>query len=116
MKQWIQKKLKKIVHNDGKENMLPSTTMEKKPCYRISSSSRVHTVIFQVPCDRLTYTPMPQQYCDVSCYIHGDGTFYLKIDAVVVWGGGNLYNLDEMECQMIFYKTMKKIFFQLFST
>ncbi len=50
---------------------------------------------------------------NVSCYIHGDGTFDLKIHAVVVWGGGNLYNLDEMESDMIFYKTMKKIFFQL---
>ncbi len=41
-----------------------------------------------------------------------DGTFGLKIHAVIVWGGGNLYNLDEME-EMIFYKTMKKIFFHL---
>ncbi len=41
-------------------------------------------------------------------------TFDLKIHAaVVVWGGGNLFNLDEMESEMIFYKTMKKIFFQL---
>ncbi len=48
----------------------------------------------------------------MSCYIHGDGTFDLKILAVVVWGGGNLYNFDEMESEMIFYKTMKKIFFQ----
>ncbi len=32
----------------------------------------------------------------------------LKIHAVVVWGGENLYNLDEME---ILYKTMKKNFF-----
>ncbi len=47
----------------------------------------------------------------MSCYIHGDGTFDLKIHDVVVWGGGNLYNLDEMEREMIFYKTMK-IFFQ----
>ncbi len=47
----------------------------------------------------------------MSCYIHGDGTFDLKIHAVV-WGGGNLYNLDEIEGEMIFYKTMKKIFFQ----
>ncbi len=30
--------------------------------------------------------------------------------------GGNLYNLDEMESEMIFYKTMKKIFSNLFST
>ncbi len=36
----------------------------------------------------------------------------LKIHAVVVWEGGNLYNLDEMESE-IFYKTMKKIFPQL---
>ncbi len=51
---------------------------------------------------------------NVSCYIHAsDGTFDLKIHAVVVWGGGNSYNLDEMESEMIFYKTMKKIFFQL---
>ncbi len=49
----------------------------------------------------------------MSCYIHGDGTFDLKIHAVVVWGGGKLYNLDEMEREMIFYKTMKKIVFQL---
>ncbi len=33
----------------------------------------------------------------MSCYIYGDGTFDLKIHAVVVWGGGNLYNIDEME-------------------
>ncbi len=51
-----------------------------------------------------------------SCYIHGDETFDLKIHAVVVWGGGNLYNLDEMEREMIFYKTMKKHFFNLYST
>ncbi len=38
---------------------------------------------------------------------------YLKIHVVVVWGGGNLYNLNEMEREMKFYKTMKKIFFQL---
>ncbi len=49
----------------------------------------------------------------MSCYIQGDGTFDLKIHAVVVWGGGNLYNLDEMESDMIFYKTVKKSFFQL---
>ncbi len=44
------------------------------------------------------------------------GTFDLKIHAVVVWGGGNLYNLDEMESEMIFYKTMKTFFSNLFST
>ncbi len=49
----------------------------------------------------------------MSCYIHGNGTFDLKIHAVAVWGGGNLYNLDEMESEMIFYKTHEKIFFQL---
>ncbi len=49
----------------------------------------------------------------MSCYIHGNGTFDLKIHAVVVWGRGNLYNLDEMESEMIFYKTMKKVFLQL---
>ncbi len=49
----------------------------------------------------------------MSCYIHGDETFDLKFHAVVVWGGGNLYNLDELESEMIFYKTMKKFFFQL---
>ncbi len=49
----------------------------------------------------------------MSCYIHGDGTFDIKIHAVVVWGGGNLYNLYEIEREMIFYKSMKKIFFQL---
>ncbi len=49
----------------------------------------------------------------MSCYIHGDGTFDLKIHAVVVWGVGKLYNLDEMESEMIFYKTTKKNFFQL---
>ncbi len=52
----------------------------------------------------------------MSCYIHGDGTFDLEIHAVVVWGGGNLYNLDEMEREMKFYKTMKKNFSNLFST
>ncbi len=51
----------------------------------------------------------------LSCYIHGDGTFDLKIYAFVVWGGRNLYNLDEIESEMIFYKTMKKIFSNLFS-
>ncbi len=49
----------------------------------------------------------------MSWYIHGDGTFDLKIHAVVVWGAGNSYNLDEMKSEMLFYKTMKKIFFQL---
>ncbi len=49
----------------------------------------------------------------MSCYTHGDGTFDLKVHDVVVWGEGNLYNLDEMEREMIFYKTMKKNFFQL---
>ncbi len=48
--------------------------------------------------------------------MHGDGTFDLKIYAVVVWVGGNLYNLDETESEMIFYKTMKKIFSNLFGT
>ncbi len=43
----------------------------------------------------------------MSCYIHGDGTFDLKIRAVVVRGGGKSYNLDEMEREMIFYKTIK---------
>ncbi len=52
----------------------------------------------------------------MSCYIHGDGTFDPKIHAVFVWVGGSLYNLDEMESEMIFYKTMKKIFSILFST
>ncbi len=51
----------------------------------------------------------------MSCYIHSDGTFDLKIPAVVVRGGGNLYNLDEIERQMIFYKTTKKIFFPTYS-
>ncbi len=50
----------------------------------------------------------------MSCYIHGDGTFDLKIRAVVVWGGGNLYNLDEVEKEMIFYKTIKN-FFSIYS-
>ncbi len=45
------------------------------------------------------------------CYIHSDGTSDLKIHAVVVWGGGNLYNLHEMEREMIFYKTMSNFFF-----
>ncbi len=49
----------------------------------------------------------------MNYYIHGDGTFELKIHAVVVWGGRNLYNLDEMESEMIFYKPMKNIFFQI---
>ncbi len=49
----------------------------------------------------------------VSCYMHSDGTFDLEIHAVVVWGGGNLYNLDDMESEMIFYKTTKKFFSQL---
>ncbi len=52
----------------------------------------------------------------MSCYIHGNGTFDLKIHAVVVWGEGNLYNLDEMESKMIFYKIMKTFFSNLFST
>ncbi len=52
----------------------------------------------------------------MSCYMHGDGTFDLKIHAVVVWGGGNLNNLDEIEREMIFYKTMKTFFSNLFST
>ncbi len=52
----------------------------------------------------------------MSSYIHGDGTFELKVHAVVVWEGGNLYNLDEMDSEMIFYKTMKKFFSNLFST
>ncbi len=51
----------------------------------------------------------------MSCYIHGDGTFDLKIHAVVVWGGGNLFNLDEMESKMIFYKAMKKLFFPTYA-
>ncbi len=45
----------------------------------------------------------------MSRYIHGAGTFVLKIHASVVWGGGNLYNLDEMERKMIFYRTTKNI-------
>ncbi len=53
------------------------------------------------------------KFKNASCYIHGDGTFDLKIHAVVVWGGGNLYNINEMEREMIFYKTMTKFFFQL---
>ncbi len=36
----------------------------KKTCYRISSLSRGHIVTFQGPCDRSTYTPMPQQNRD----------------------------------------------------
>ncbi len=39
----------------------------------------------------------------MSCYIHGDGTFDLKFHAVV-WGGGNLYNLDEVESVKIWIK------------
>ncbi len=46
----------------------------------------------------------------MSCYIHGDETFDLEIHAVVVWGGGNLYSLDEMEREVIFYKSMKFFF------
>ncbi len=49
----------------------------------------------------------------MSCYIHDDGTFDLKIHAVVVWGGGNLYTLYEMEGEIIFSKIMKKFFSQL---
>ncbi len=52
----------------------------------------------------------------MNCYIHGNGTFDLKIHAIIVWGGRNLYNLDEMESEIIFYKTMKKFFSNLFST
>ncbi len=37
---------------------------EKKPCYRISSSPKGHTVTFQGSYDRSTYTPMAQQYRD----------------------------------------------------
>ncbi len=51
----------------------------------------------------------------MSCYIYRDGTFDLKIHTVLVWGGGNLYNLDEMEREMIFYKTAKKNFFPNYS-
>ncbi len=51
----------------------------------------------------------------MSCYIHDDGTFDRKIHAFVVWRGGNLYNLDEMGREMIFYKTMKKNFFPSYS-
>ncbi len=47
----------------------------------------------------------------MRCHIHGYGTFDLKIRAVVVWGRGNLYNLDETEREMIFYKTTEKNFF-----
>ncbi len=53
---------------------------------------------------------------NVSCYIHGDGTFDLEIHAVVVWEGINMYSLDEMEREMIFYKTIKKVFSNLFSS
>ncbi len=49
------------------------------------------------------------------CYIQGDGTFDLKIHAVVVLGGGNLYNLNEMEKEMTLYKTMKKKIFPTYS-
>ncbi len=52
----------------------------------------------------------------MNWYIHGDETFNLKIHAVVVWGVVNLYNLDEMESEMIFYKTTNKFFSNLFST
>ncbi len=51
----------------------------------------------------------------MSCYIHGDETFDLKIHAVVVWEEGNLYNLDEMEREVIFYKTKKNFFFPNYS-
>ncbi len=37
----------------------------------------------------------------------------LKSMLLLFGGGGNLYNLDEMEREMILYKTMKKISFQL---
>ncbi len=46
----------------------------------------------------------------MNCYIHGNGTFDLKLHAIVVWGGGNLYNLGEMEREMTLYKTTKKFF------
>ncbi len=34
----------------------------------------------------------------------------LKSMLFLFGGGGNLYNLDDMESEMIFYKTIKKIF------
>ncbi len=37
----------------------------------------------------------------------------LKSMLLLFGGGGNLYNLDEMKSEMMFYKTMKKIFSQL---
>ncbi len=37
----------------------------------------------------------------------------LKFMLLLFGEGGNLYNLDEMASEMIFYKTMKTIFFQL---
>ncbi len=37
----------------------------------------------------------------------------LKSMLLLLGGGGNLYDLDEVEREMIFYKTMKKSFFQL---
>ncbi len=40
----------------------------------------------------------------------------LKFTLLLFGGGGNLYNLDEMEREMIFYKPWKKIFSNLFST
>ncbi len=37
----------------------------------------------------------------------------LKSMLLLFGEGENLYSLDEMESEMIFYKTMKKNFFQL---
>ncbi len=34
---------------------------------------------------------------------------------LLLFGGGDLYNFDEMASEMIFYKTMKKIFFPTYS-
>ncbi len=42
----------------------------------------------------------------------GRGTKLRRLESNI-WGEGNLYNLDEMEREMIFYKIMKKKFFQL---
>ncbi len=39
----------------------------------------------------------------------------LKFTLLLFGEGGNLYNLDEMERVMIFYKTIKKNFFPTYS-
>ncbi len=114
-----------------------STTTEKKTCYRISSSSRGHTVIFQGPGDKSTYTPNTPTitwFFDflIMLVIIGIGVnknlkiwvatstvmerLNLKSMLLLFGTGGNLYNLDEIERETTFYNTTKNIFSNLYST